>query len=177
MELKSVTKYREDGSVQYKESANVFSVEDMGSGIAKGQISCGRLPYEKSKNDQAIVNAGKLDQRGYIRGSIYVSFRGNAYQKALNLSNGAIIEDIVFDIDPFPFVDKNGTIQYRQNPQFIIIDFNTKETTGGNGNKVQTNVNEQPFTPQKPYPQSPMYTQKPKKTIAQPEEVEDAPEY
>lgn len=159
MELKSVTKLRENGSIQYKESANVFNVEDSGNGIARGQLSCAKLPYEKSKNDQALVNAGKVDQRGYIRGSFYVSFRGNAYQKALNLSNGAIIEDIVIDIDPFPYVDKNGQVQYRQNPQIMVIDFNVRQTNGGNQNGTQTVTNEQPFTPQKPYPVSPSYNQ------------------
>lgn len=159
MELKSVTKLREDGSVLYKESTNVFSVEDSGNGIARGQLSCAKLPYEKSKSDQALVAAGKVDQRGYIRGSFYVSFRGNAYQKALSLKNGAIIDDIVIDVDPFPYVDKNGAIQYRQNPQLMVIDFNIRQSNGSNGNNAQTVTNEQPFTQQKPYPQSPMYTQ------------------
>lgn len=176
MEVKTITKFREDGSVQYKENVNVFSVEDLGNGIAKGQISCSRLPYEQSKKDQALLAAGcKLDQRGYIRGSIFVSFRGNAYQKALGLKNGAIIEDVVFDIDPFPFVGKDGTVQYRQNPQWIIIDF--KEKQFGNSGTTN-NGDEQPFTKkeEKPYPQSPMYTQQPKKVEVE-EEVEDTPEY
>ncbi len=161
MELKSVTKFREDGSLLFKESANVFSVEDNGNGIARGQLSCAKLPYEKSKSDQALVAAGKVDQRGYIRGSFYVSFRGNAYQKALGLKNGAIIDDIVMDIDPFPYVDKNGEVIYRQTPQLMVIDFNIRQATGSNNSGAQATMNEQPFTPQKPYPQSPMYAQKP----------------
>lgn len=176
MEIKTVTKFREDGSVRFKENVAVFSVEDKGNGIARGQISCSRLPYDKSKSDQALLNAGyKLDQKGYIRGSIFVSFRGNAYQKALNLKNGALIEDVVFDIDPFPYVGKDGKVEYRQNPQWVIIDFNEKQF----GNAGANNGEEQPFTKkeEKPYPQSPMYTQQPKNEVVEDEEDEDAPEY
>lgn len=159
MELKSVTKLREDGSVLFKESVNVFDVKDSGNGIARGQFSCAKLPYEKSSSDQALVAAGKVDKKGYIRGSFFVSFRGNAYQKALSLSNGAIIDDVVIDIDPFPYVDKNGVVQYRSNPQIMVIDFNVRQSNNTGNSGQAAPANEQPFTQQKPYPQSPMYAQ------------------
>lgn len=176
MEFKSVTKLREDGSLLFKESANVFSVQDNGNGIARGQLSCAKLPYAKSQSDQALVNAGKVDQKGYIRGSFYVSFRGNAYQKALNLRNGAIIEDIVLDIDPFPYVNKNGEVKYRENPQLIVVDFVEKYANNAEANGNASNANEQPFTPPT-YPTSPMYTQQAQQPVAQKNEVERAPEY
>lgn len=155
MLLQSGTKYREDGSVQFKQTFSVFSVEDKGNGIARGQLSDSKLPYEKSKADQALINAGyKLDPRGYIRGSFYVAFRGAAYEKALNLRNGAIIEDVVFDNDPFPYVNKDGQIVYRNEPQWLVIDFKEK-VFDNNGTVVNTpaqettqptTANETPFT-------------------------------
>lgn len=170
MELKTVTRYREDGSVQFKQSASVFQVEDMGNGIARGQLSVGKLPYDKSKKDQDLINAGyKLDQKGYIRGSFFVSFRGNAYEKALNLKNGAIIEDVVFDIDPYPYVGKDGKVEYRQSPQWIVIDFVEKQFGDGVGT-VSASVQAEP------YPRSPMYTQNNQKPVVQEEEYR-TPEY
>lgn len=170
MELKTITTFNQDGSVKFKQSANVFNVEDRGNGIARGQISIGRSPYGQA--DQALINAGyKLDQKGYIRGSLFVIFKGPAYQKALGLGNGTVIEDIVFDVNIFPYVNNQGQIKYRGikrddanydqlGPQWSIIDFNVKQF--GNGNAVA-----QPQQPQRQYASSPMYTQQPQQPVQQ----------
>ena len=160
MYLQSGTKYYPNGNVQYKQSFNVFSVKDMGKGVARGQLSAGRKPY--GAKDQALIDAGyKLDQKGYIHGNIFVAFSHNAYQKALSLKNGAIIDDVIFDIDIYPYVNNEGQIIYN-NLQWMITDFNIK-----NGDAATTTASE-PETPIAPAvdnpftandTRSPMYTQ------------------
>lgn len=160
MLLQSVTKYRQDGTIQYKENFNVFSVSDQGNGIARGQLSCGKLPYDNSKQDQALLQAGyNLDRRGYIRGNFFVTFMGAAYEKALNLRNGAIIEDVLFDNDPYPYVNKDGQVTYRNEPRWVVIDFVEKQFDNTSVNGVDNATNEEnPFTANDV--QSPMYQQK-----------------
>lgn len=177
MLLQSVTKYDENGNVRFKQSFNVFSVEDKGNGIARGQLSCGKRPYEQSRADQALINAGyKLDTRGFIRGSFYVAFRGNAYEKVLSLKNGAIIEDVLFDNDPYPYVNNNGEIKYRNEPQYIVIDFNVKSFDNNeqdSGSDVDDYTD--PFTNNDPI--SPAYIKKEPKKVEEEDDTVELSDY
>lgn len=136
MVLQSGTKYREDGSVSYKESCQVFSIEDKGKGIARGQLSFSRKPY--GKRDQALIDAGyKLDRNGYMHGNVFTAFSGAAYNKVLQLGNGAIITDILFENDIYPYVDKDGNVAYNRGVNWMITDFTIKSD---NGNSTDTSV-------------------------------------
>lgn len=133
MRLQTSTTYNEIGEAVWTQSFNVFEVKDMGNGIARGKLSFGRLPFEKSKADQALITAGiKLDNQGYMRTSIFASFRGEAAKKALDLKDGAVIVDVKFDVDYYPYVNKQGEITYRKEPQWMVIDFTIRESNSNN---------------------------------------------
>lgn len=168
MQLRTVTKYRPDGSVQWKESFKVFQINDTGKGIVTAQLRHERKPF--GKDDQAVIDAGyKLTPTGYMAGNIWVSFKQGAYEKAKTLREGSVIEDVEFDADICPYVNsKTQQITYRNSPKWDIVDFNIKQFAGASNTTQQTTqptpqtnttYAENPFA--KNAAVSPMYQKKP----------------
>lgn len=128
MQLQGIIKHREDGSIGYVQTAQIFSVEAVGNGIARGQISVSKKPYG-ARDDKLVAAGYKLDEWGYIRGSKYVTFGGNAAQKAIESNNGAVITNIKLELDVYPYVNKDGMISYSDSVMITDFDFKTAQPT------------------------------------------------
>lgn len=132
--------------VQRVDTFNIFNVKDYGKNFATGHLTISR---EVTDYDKRLIDAGcRVNNNGRIEGNVYCAFLGNAYNKAINARNGAIIENVKFELDPYPFIKKDGTFAYRTYAeggiQINVIDFEFKQFDNNeNTNNQPNNINEQ----------------------------------